>query len=115
MSLDTALLYSFLLVFFVRCSAMLLVFRCLGSEPSPQVRIYNSRYCWRHLTLLLPVIGPAPTEPYMLMASVLKEALAGLLIGTFMSLLVLASHGAGARRYVQMGFEADESRTSGTP
>lgn len=109
MSLDTALLYSFLLVF-VRCSAMLLVSPMFGAQNSPlQIRIFTTLAIAGALTCALkPTIGPAPTEMYMLAASVLKEALAGLLIGTFMSLVLQAATMAGAIVDMQMGLSMSQ-------
>lgn len=109
MAFDSALLYSFLLVF-IRCSAMLLVSPMFGAQNSPvQVRIFTTLAIAGALTCALkPTIGPAPTELYALAAAVLKEALAGLLIGTFMSLVLQAAQMAGSIIDIQMGLSMSQ-------
>lgn len=104
MSFDSALLYAFFLVF-VRCSAMLLVSPMFGAQTTPlQVRIFTTLAIAGALTCALkPAIGPVPLELYSLAAAVLKEALAGLLIGTFMSLVLVAAQMGGAIIDMQMG------------
>lgn len=104
MAFDSALLYSFLLVF-IRCSAMLLVSPIFGAQNTPiQVRIFTTLAIAGALTCVLqPQIGPAPADVYALAAAVLKEALAGLLIGTFMSLVLQAAQMAGSIIDLQMG------------
>src|SRR5579862_4213232 len=109
MSFDSALLYSFLLVF-VRCSAMLLTSPMFGAQNSPlQVRIFSTLAIAGALTCVLkPTIGPAPTELYALAAAILKEVLAGLLIGTFMSLVLQAAQMAGSIIDLQMGLSMSQ-------
>lgn len=104
MSFDSALLYSFLLVF-VRCSAMLLVSPLFGAQNTPlQVRIFTTLAIAGALTCALrPEIGPPPIELYAMGAAILKEALAGLLIGLFMALVLQAAQMGGAIIDVQMG------------
>ena len=109
MHFDSALLYAFLLVF-VRCSAMLLVSPMFGAQNSPlQVRIFTTLAIAGALTCALkPAIGPVPSEMYLFVASVLKELLAGLLIGTFMSLVLLAAQMAGAIIDMDMGLSLSQ-------
>lgn len=109
MSVDSALLYSFLLVF-VRCSAMLLVSPMFGAQNTPlQVRIFTTLAIAGALTLVIePSIGPAPTELYTLAGAVLKEALAGILIGTFMSFVLQAAQMGGAIIDMQMGLSMSQ-------
>jgi flagellar biosynthetic protein FliR len=104
MHLDAALMYSFVVVF-VRCSAMLLVSPMFGAQNSPvQIRIFTTLAIAGALTLALkPSIGPPPVEMYALAAAILKEILAGLLIGIFMSLVLQAAQMAGAIIDMQMG------------
>jgi len=49
-----------------------------------------------------------PSEMYLFVASVLKELLAGLLIGTFMSLVLLAAQMAGAIIDMDMGLSLSQ-------
>lgn len=104
MSFDSALLFAFLLVF-VRCSAMLLVSPVFGAQNTPlQVRIFTTLAISGALTIALkPAIGPVPADLYAFVAAILKEALAGLLIGTFMSLVLQAAQMGGAIIDMQMG------------
>jgi len=106
---DSALLYAFLLIF-VRCSAMLLSSPMFGAQNSPiQVRIFTTLAIAGALTCTLkPTIGPVPAQMYMFAASILKEALAGLLIGTFMSFVLYAAQMAGAIIDMDMGLSLSQ-------
>src|SRR5579862_6543187 len=109
MSFDSALLYSFVLVF-VRCSAMLLVSPMFGAQTTPlQVRIFTTLAIAGALTCALqPASGPLPADLYTMAAAVLKEALAGLLIGIFMSLVLQAAQMAGGIIDMQMGLSMSQ-------
>jgi flagellar biosynthetic protein FliR len=104
MAFDAALLYSFLLVF-IRCSAMLLVSPIFGAQNTPvQVRVFTTLAIAGALTCALkPAIGPVPADTYVLVGAVIKEALAGMLIGVFMSLILQAAQMGGAIIDMQMG------------
>ncbi len=104
MNFDSALLFSFLLVF-VRCSAMMLASPLFGAQNTPlQVRIFTTLAIAGALTCVLkPSIGPPPADLYAFAGAVTKEALAGLLIGSFMSLVLLAAQMAGSVIDLQMG------------
>jgi flagellar biosynthetic protein FliR len=110
MAFDSALLYAFLLVF-IRCSAMLLVSPIFGAQNTPvQVRIFTTLAIAGALTCVLkPAIGPIPADLYEMVAAVLKEALAGLLIGSFMSLMLQAAQMGGAIIDMQMGLAMSQS------
>jgi flagellar biosynthetic protein FliR len=104
MHFDAALLYSFLTVF-VRCSAMLLSSPMFGAQNTPlQVRIMTTLAISAALTIALqPQIGPPPADMYVLAASVAHEVVAGLLIGMFMSLVLLGVQMAGSLMDMQIG------------
>ncbi len=110
MAFDSALLYSFLIVF-VRCSAMLMVSPMFGAQNSPiQVRIFTTLAIAGALTCALkPSIGAPPAELYELLGAVFKEVIAGLLIGTFMSLVLQAAQVAGAIIDMQMGLAMSQT------
>jgi flagellar biosynthetic protein FliR len=118
MAFDAALLYSFVLVF-ARCSAMLLVSPMFGAQNSPvQVRIFTTLAIAGALTCALkPSIGPMPAELYSMAAAILKEVLAGLLIGIFMSLVLQAAQMAGSIIDMQMGLAMSQelSPLTGVP
>ena len=118
MHFDSALLYAFLLVF-VRCSAMLFSSPMFGAQNTPlQVRIFTTLAIAGALTCTLkPAIGPLPPDMYMLAAAVLKEALAGLLIGVFMSLVLYAAQMAGSIIDMDMGLSLSQefSPLTGVP
>jgi flagellar biosynthetic protein FliR len=104
MHFDSALLYSFLTVF-VRCSAMLLSSPMFGAQNTPlQVRIMTTLAISAALTVALqPAIGPPPADMYLLAVSVTHEVVAGLLIGMFMSLVLLGVQMAGSLMDMQIG------------
>ena len=110
MAFDAALFYSFILVF-VRCSAMLLVSPMFGAQNSPvQIRVFTTLAIAGALTCALkPAIGAVPPELYSMAAAVLKEVLAGLLIGTFMSLVLQAAQMAGSIIDMQMGLAMSQT------
>jgi flagellar biosynthesis protein FliR len=110
MAFDPALFYAFILVF-IRCSAMLLVSPMFGAQNSPvQVRIFTTLAIAGALTCALkPAIGPLPGDIYSMAAAVLKEVVAGLLIGTFMSLVLQGAQMAGSIIDMQMGLSMSQT------
>ena len=109
MHFDATLLFAFLLVF-VRCSAMLFASPMFGAQNTPlQVRIFTTLAIAGALTCALkPSIGPVPADMYMFAAAILKELLAGLLIGVFMSLVLFAAQMAGAVIDLDMGLSLSQ-------
>ncbi|MBI1756831.1 MAG: flagellar biosynthetic protein FliR [Fimbriimonas ginsengisoli] len=104
MSSDTALLFSFACVF-VRCSAMLLTSPLFGAQTTPlQVRVLSTLAISGALTVVLqPHIGPAPADLYGLGAATLQEAVAGILLGSFVNLALQAAQIAGSLMDTQVG------------
>lgn len=90
---------------------MLLVSPMFGAQNTPvQVRIFTTLSIAGALTLALkPAIGPPPVELYAFAAAILKEALAGILIGLFMSLILQAAQMAGAIVDMQMGLSMSQA------
>jgi len=101
---NEALLFSFLCVF-VRCSAMFLTSPIFSAQSTPlQVRIFTTLAISGALTVALgPKIGPPPADMYTFVMAIVHEALAGLLIGSFMSLVLQAAQMAGTLIDTQMG------------
>src|SRR5690349_5299798 len=110
MTFDPALLFAFLLVF-VRCSAMLLSSPMFGAQNTPvQVRVMTTLAIAGALTLVLkPKMGPVPTEMYSLAAAVLAEAVAGIVIGLSMSLVLQAAQIAGSILDLQLGLSLSQA------
>jgi flagellar biosynthetic protein FliR len=104
MAIDAALMFSFLCVF-VRCSAMFLSSPIFGSQATPvHIRVMTCMVISGALTLVLRKdMGPVPTDMYSLGIQVAHEVVAGLLIGTFMSLVLQGAQMAGAMVDTQMG------------
>ena len=104
MAFDAALLFSFFCVF-VRCSGMFLTSPIFSAQSTPvQVRVFTTLAISGALTVALgPKIGPPPPDMYNFLMAVTHEALAGLLIGAFMNLVLLAAQMAGTLIDTQMG------------
>jgi flagellar biosynthesis protein FliR len=104
MKIDAALFYSFLLVF-VRCSAMLLSSPMFSAQNTPvRIRILITVAISGALTLAInPSQSSPPADMYSFVAAVANEALAGLLMGAFFSLVLHAASIAGAFLDLQMG------------
>ncbi len=104
MALNAALMFSFLCVF-VRCSAMFLSSPIFGGQGTPvHIRIMTCFAISGALTLTLGrQIGPPPPDLYSLAMAVAHEVVAGLLIGSFMSLVLQAAQMAGSLADTQMG------------
>jgi flagellar biosynthetic protein FliR len=104
MRVDEATLFAFLLVF-VRCSAMLLASPIFGGPTTPpHVRVFTCVCIAGALTVVLrPQIGPIATSIPGLAIAVIGEALAGLLIGGLISLVLQATQMAGAMLDLHVG------------
>lgn len=104
MRLDESTIYAFLLVF-IRCSAMMLsapVFS--GSTIPTQVRVFSCMAVAGSLTAVLqPRVGPLPTSLAGLAISAGGEAIAGVLIGSLMNLVMQAAQIAGSLIDLQIG------------
>jgi flagellar biosynthesis protein FliR len=98
------LLFAFLLVF-VRCSAMLMSSPVFGAQTTPlPIRIFTTLSIAGALTVVLqPEIAPPPADLFGLAGMVLHEAVAGLLLGTFMTLVLQAAQIAGSILDLQIG------------
>ncbi|HLK16867.1 MAG TPA: flagellar biosynthetic protein FliR [Fimbriimonadaceae bacterium] len=104
MKLDEATLFAFLLVF-VRCSAMLLASPVFGGPTMPgHIRVFTCVCIAGSLTVVLkPQIGPVADSIPGLALAVMGEAIAGLLIGGLISLVLQATQMAGAMLDVHIG------------
>ena len=104
MRLDEATLFAFLLVF-VRCSAMLLASPIFGGPATPpHVRVFTCVCIAGALTVVLqPQIGPIATSIPGLALAVIGEAIAGLLIGALISLVLQACQMAGSMLDLHVG------------
>ncbi len=108
--MDVALMFAFLLVF-VRCSAMLLASPIFGAQTTPlQVRIFTTLAIAGALTVAVsPSLGPAPQDLYSLALAVAQEAVAGLLLGAFMSLALQVAQLAGSIMDFEVGLGASQT------
>ena len=104
MTLDGSLVFGFLLVF-VRCSAMLLSSPVFGAQNTPvNVRILTTLAISGALTSVVrPALGPLPTDLPSLLIAVGTEAVAGLLLGSFMNLALQVGQIAGGVLDMQIG------------
>lgn len=107
--MDLAFLFSFGMVF-IRCSAMLLSSPLFSSQSTPlQVRIFTTLAIAGALTTVVqPHLGQPPTDLYGLAAYALQEGVAGLLLGTFVSLAMQAAQIAGALMDTQLGLSLSQ-------
>jgi len=103
-TLDAALLFGFFLVF-VRCSAMFLsapIFS--GSNVPLLIRILAAVLVSAALTAVVKAGLPAvPSDMYAFVSLVANEVLAGLLIGVFIQIVMLAAQMAGSFMDLQVG------------
>ncbi len=104
MPLDSLTIYAFFLVF-VRCSGMMLAAPMFSAANAPvTVRVYTTLAISCALTAIVrPTIGAVPSDLYAFALAVANEAVAGLLIGAFFSLVLHAATIAGALVDLQMG------------
>lgn len=104
MPLDALTIFSFFLVF-VRCSGMMIAAPLFGAMNAPvSVRVYATLAISLSLTFVIrPSLGPIPTDMWSLALAVGNEAVAGLLIGSFFSLVLHAATMAGAIADLSLG------------
>lgn len=104
MKLDTAAFYTFFLIF-VRCSGMVVAAPAFGAMNIPvRIRISIAGALAFTLTALLqPKVGAPPADMLAFAMAVGNEALSGLLIGAFFSLVIQAGMMAGAFIDLQLG------------
>jgi flagellar biosynthetic protein FliR len=101
--MDGALVWGFFLVF-VRCGAMLLSSPIFGGNTPAQVRIGLTTMVAMALTpVLMPYLGPVPSNLYGMFGGVAYEALIGLLIGSCLQMLMMGAQMAGAFLDIQIG------------
>jgi flagellar biosynthetic protein FliR len=95
---------AFLLVF-VRCSAMLLTSPIFSAQNTPlMIRVWTGVAISGALTMAIqPHIAILPTDMYGLVSALAREALAGILLGSFVNLSMQALQMAGALMDVQSG------------
>lgn len=107
--MNEALLYAFLLVF-VRCSAMLLSSPVFGGQNTPlPVRIFTTLSISAAITLVVnPAKAAVPTNLGDLSMALANEAVSGLLIGSFMSLVLQAAQMAGSIMDFQLGLSMSQ-------
>ena len=98
---------AFLLIF-VRCSAMFLTAPIFSSPNTPvHIRVLTAVAVSSALAVAVgPAIGTLPTDMYGLVAAVAREALAGVLLGSFVSLALQALQIAGSFMDLQAGLAA---------
>jgi flagellar biosynthetic protein FliR len=102
-SLDSSLLFGFLLIF-ARCSAMLLSSPLFGQAVPINFRVQLSGVVSMAMVpALAPHLGPAPETLVALIFAVGKEAIVGLIIGGFLQILLAAVQMAGSFLDVQVG------------
>lgn len=104
MPLDQATIYAFFLVF-VRCSGMMIAAPMFGAANAPvTIRVYATLAISMAMTALIkPGIGPIPSDLGAFGLAIANEAVAGILIGSFFSLVLHAATMAGAFIDLQMG------------
>lgn len=104
MSLDAGLIFAFFLVF-VRCSAMFLSAPLFSSSNLPRIiRILAAVVVSAALTpTLRPVLASPPADMYAFTAAVANEVLAGLIIGVFIQIVLLAAQMGGSFMDLQVG------------
>lgn len=103
MTIDSALLITFLMIF-LRCGAMLLASPIFGGGTPVQIRVGLSVMVAMALTpMLKSSLGHIPTNLYELATAACYEVLIGLLIGSCMQLLMLGAQMAGAVLDIQIG------------
>ena len=104
MTLDAALIFAFFLVF-VRCSAMFLSAPFFGGSNVPRlIRILAAVLVAAALTSTVRHALPRPpADMYSFVALVANEILAGLLIGVFIQIVILAAEMGGSFMDLQVG------------
>jgi len=108
---DEPTLYAFLMVF-VRAGAMMMSTSVLGGQVPPMLRVFAAGAVAVALTpVVMPHIGPPPAVLADLLLAVGREAVAGLLLGFLLQLVVLAFQQAGAIMDLQAGFATSQVLT----
>lgn len=104
MPLDTITIYTFFLVF-VRCSGMMLAAPVFGAANLPtHIRVFITMALSMALTFSVrPTVGQVPQDLVSFGLAIGNEAISGLLIGAFFSLVMHAVSMAGAIVDLQMG------------
>lgn len=104
MPLDSLTIFTFFLVF-VRCSGMMIAAPVFGAANLPvHIRVLITAAFSMALTFAVrPSIGEIPADLSSFAMAVANEAVSGLLIGTFFSLVLHAVSMAGALVDIQMG------------
>lgn len=109
MSVDSALLWAFLVVF-IRCSAMLLVSPVLTGQQTPaNVRVMISLALSAALVFVVkPSVGPVPQDMYTMTVTIAQEAVVGVLIGSFIMMAFAAFQVAGSFLDMQVGLSSSQ-------
>lgn len=104
MPLDTITIYTFFLVF-VRCSGMMIAAPVFGAANLPvMIRVFITLALSMALTFAVrPSVGAVPADLGEFAMAIGNEALSGLLIGAFFSLVLHAVSMAGAMADLMMG------------
>lgn len=107
--MDPTLFYAFFLVF-CRCSAMLFASPIFGAQQTPlTVRIFTTLALSAALTFAVKGhFGQPPGDMYTFAFSLGHEIVAGLLIGTFLSLVLQVAQMAGSFIDLQMGLNTSQ-------
>jgi flagellar biosynthesis protein FliR len=108
-TLDSGLLYAFLLVF-VRASAMMLSSPIFGAQHTPlNIRILTTLSVAAALTMTIKShIGPVPQDLFSMLGAVANEAVAGLVLGTVVSMVFFAVQMAGSFLDFQIGLGSSQ-------
>ncbi len=109
MPLDADLIFGFFLVF-VRASAMLISSPVFGAQHTPaNIRVMTTLSIAAALTLALkPHLPSAPQDLITFVGAIANEAVAGLLLGTFVSFVFLAIQMAGSFLDFQIGLGSSQ-------
>lgn len=104
MSLDAALLWSFLSAF-LRCSAAMLAVPIFGGQTVPvRIRVMASLALALAITpVVQPLVGTLPQDLYALVMAAGREVVMGLLLGMFVTIAFAAFQIAGAFIDLQVG------------
>lgn len=103
MKLDSHLIYAALCVF-SRCTSMLMSAPIMGNIAPVTIKVlFGVVLSLCLVPVVMPHIGPLPSDMLGLTMSVLHEVLIGLLIGGFLQMLVASAQVAGTFLDVQIG------------
>ena len=103
-------LFGFLLVF-VRCSALFLTSPVFGAQNTPvHIRVLTTLAVSAALTFTLrPDMGQVPASLYGLVGALVREAFAGILIGSFVSFAMQTLSVAGSLMDLQTGLSSSHA------